>query len=140
MKRFICLVLPWVQNYFGPSKWFWSSTNHFGRSHPFCLGLNIFGQVWIINLVKKSNIGTWPKWFRSSQRNSDPTKTIFTCPKQFGWSNIILDLSKDKAWRIMYVIIQCWMWSTVKADRGNFATAKLVKRKWHFFLFLLKKS
>ena len=27
----LCLVLQWVQNDFGPSKLFWSSTNHFGQ-------------------------------------------------------------------------------------------------------------
>ena len=28
---FLSLVLLWIQNYFGLSKLFWSSTNHFGR-------------------------------------------------------------------------------------------------------------
>ena len=39
--RFLCLFLLWAQNDFGPSKSFWSSTNHFGCG-PIC-----FGQVQI---------------------------------------------------------------------------------------------
>ena len=62
------------------------------RSNSFWLGPNHFGLVQFINLVQKSVIGTRPKWFRSNQNNSDPTKTICTRPKQFGWSKIILDL------------------------------------------------
>ena len=37
-----CLVLLWAQNDFGPSKSFWSSTNHFGQFHFVLIGSKSF--------------------------------------------------------------------------------------------------
>ena len=47
---YLCLVLLCIQNDFGPSKLFWSSTNHFGQIQCVLVGSKYFGQVKIIKI------------------------------------------------------------------------------------------
>ena len=68
----------WIQNDFVPSKWFWSSTNRFGRVQFVLVRSKLY------KIVQKSLILTWPKWF-------GPDQTIWTRLKQFGRSKIILN-------------------------------------------------
>ena len=43
--KYVCLVLLWVQNNFGPAKSFWSSTNRFGRVQFVLVGSKSFCTV-----------------------------------------------------------------------------------------------
>ena len=81
----------WIQNDFGLSKSFWSSTNHFWRVNLFWLGPNHFGQVQIIKIIpEKSNLNltqmiwTQPKQFAPDQNNLYPSKYIWTVQNDFG--------------------------------------------------------
>ena len=64
-----CRVLLWVQNDFGPSKSFWSSTNHFGRVQFILVGSKSF---WTGPNYKNYSIKVQ---FEPDQNDLDPTKT-----------------------------------------------------------------
>ena len=69
--RFLCLVPLCVQNHFGLSKSFWSSTNHFELAQFVFVGSTLFwtGPNYK-NIPEKSNLSM--------------TKRIWTQPKSFG--------------------------------------------------------
>ena len=62
----------------GPLKWFWTSSNHYGRVQIVLvrIKLDFYGLFFII--------WTCPKQLRSNQNELDPSKTIGTRPKSFG--------------------------------------------------------
>ena len=78
------------------------------------MGPNNFGRVPIV-LVGSKSFWTGPNYnFSPEKYYWNLTKMIQIQPKQFGHDQnnldgpkFILDLYKDKALRIMYVIIQC---------------------------------
>ena len=74
----LCLVLLWVQIDFGPSKSFWSSTNHFGQVQI----IKISPEKSNLNLTKR--IWTRPKQLGPDQNNLYPSKTIWTVQNHFG--------------------------------------------------------
>ena len=78
-----CLVLLWVQNYFGTSKLFWSSTNHFRQVQFVLVGSRSFWTQ-IIKISHKNLT------LDLTKINLDPTKTIWTSQKQFEkiWENL----------------------------------------------------
>ena len=81
------------------SKLFWTVQIILVEYQSFWTGSIYIGWVKIIldrpkfwKLVWKNLIWTWQNWYGPKQNNFDSTKIIWTQPKQFGQSQIILDL------------------------------------------------
>ena len=81
------------------AKLFWTVQIILVEYQSFWTGPICFNQVQIVldrsklkKIVKKSLIWTWTKWYGPNQSKLDLIKTIWTRPKKFERSKIVLEL------------------------------------------------